>query len=162
MEILRSLDDPAPFLRGVVAEFAGNRSSIAYEQQKRRAGKSHIKFFVLYDIAMRSFTSYTKAGLRMCTFFGFGVAFLCVVIALVYFIRKIMNWNAFDFGIPVILVGMFFIGAVQLIFMGFIGEYIMAVNQRSMKRPLVVESERINFDTEEKKQTMQKEFDGAE
>lgn len=149
LEILRSLDDPAPFLRGVVAEFAGNRSSIAYEQQKRRTGKSHIRFFVLYDIAMRSFTSYTKAGLRMCTFFGFGAAFLCVVIALIYFVRKLLNWNAFDFGIPVILIGMFFIGAVQLIFMGFIGEYILTMNQRIMHRPLVVEHERINFDVKD-------------
>lgn len=149
IETLRKLDDPVPFLRGIVAEFAGNRSSISYEQQKRRAGKSHIRFFTLYDMAMRSFTSYTKAGLRMCTFFGFAVAMLCVLIALIYFIRKIINWNAFDFGIPVILIGMFFLGAVQLIFLGFIGEYIMTINQRTMNRPLVVEHERINFDTEE-------------
>ena len=149
LDILRKLDDPVPFLRGVVAEFAGNRASIAYEQQKRRAGHSHIKFFTLYDIAMRSFTSYTKVGLRMCTFFGFGVAVVSVVIALTYLIKKLLNWNAFDFGIPVILVGMFFLGAVQLIFMGFIGEYILTINQRSMKRPLVVERERINFEEDD-------------
>ncbi len=147
--ILRNLDDSVPFLRGVVAEFAGNRSSITYEQQKRRAGKSHIRFFTLYDMAMRSFTSYTKVGLRMCTFFGFGVAVFCAVIALIYLIRKLINWDAFGFGIPVILIGMFFIGAVQLIFMGFIGEYILTINQRTMHRPLVVEHERINFDIED-------------
>lgn len=149
LEILRNLDDSVPFLRGVVAEFAGNRSSITYEQQKRRAGKSHIRFFTLYDMAMRSFTSYTKVGLRMCTFFGFGVAVFCTVIALIYLIRKLINWDAFGFGIPVILIGMFFIGAVQLIFMGFIGEYILTINQRTMHRPLVVEHERINFDIED-------------
>ena len=146
LNIMRELEDPVPFLRGVVAEFAGNRKSIEYEQQKRRAGKSHIRFFTLYDMAMRSFTSYTKIGLRMCTFFGFGVAILSVLVAAIYFIMKLLNWNAFSFGIPVILVGMFFLGAVQLIFMGFIGEYILTINQRSMKRPLVVEHERINFD----------------
>jgi glycosyltransferase involved in cell wall biosynthesis len=149
LEILRGLDDSVPFLRGVVAEFAGNKSSITYKQQKRRAGKSHIKFFTLYDIAMRSFTSYTKVGLRMCTFFGFGVAACCVVIALTYLIRKLINWNAFDFGIPVIIIGMFFIGAVQLIFMGLMGEYILTINQRVMRRPLVVEHERINFEVED-------------
>ena len=149
IEILRSIDDPVPFLRGVVAEFAGNRSSIEYEQQKRRAGKSHIRFFTLYDMAMKSFTSYTKIGLRMCTFFGFGLAIVCFIIALVYLIRKLVNWNAFDFGIPVILIGIFFIGAVQLIFLGFLGEYILTINQRIMHRPLVVERERINFETEE-------------
>lgn len=149
LKIIRNLDDPLPFLRGVVAEFAGNRSSITYEQQKRRAGKSHIRFFTLYDMAMRSFTSYTKVGLRMCTFFGFGVAVICVLIAIIYLVRKLINWNAFDFGIPVILIGMFFIGAVQLIFMGFMGEYILTINQRVMHRPLVIEHERINFDVEE-------------
>lgn len=145
LEIMRSLDDCVPFLRGVVAEFAGNRSEIHYEQQKRRAGKSHIRFFTLYDMAMRSFTSYTKVGLRMCTFFGFGVAGVSMIIALIYLVRKLLNWNAFEFGIPVILIGMFFLGAVQLIFMGFIGEYILTINQRTMHRPLVIEHERINF-----------------
>lgn len=85
----------------------------------------------------------------MCTFFGFGVATVSVIIALVYLIKKLLNWNAFDFGIPVILVGMFFLGAVQLIFMGFIGEYILTINQRSMKRPLVIEHERLNFNEED-------------
>lgn len=146
LDILRGLDDSVPFLRGVVAEFAGNRLEMPYEQQKRRAGKSHIKFGVLYDMAMRSFTSYTKVGLRMATFVGFLVAMVSFVIAIVYLIIKLLNWNAFDMGIPVILVGMFFLGAIQLIFLGLIGEYILAINQRTMKRPLVVEHERINFD----------------
>lgn len=147
ISILRELDDPVPFLRGVVAEFAGNRTSISYEQQKRRAGRSHIRFFTLYDIAMRSFTSYTKVGLRMCTFFGFGTAFFCLLIALIYLIKKLLMWDEFQFGIPVILVGTFFLGAVQLIFLGLIGEYILAINQRCMRRPLVIERERINFDS---------------
>ncbi len=148
LDILRDLDDPVPFLRGVVAEFAGNRSSLNYVQQKRRAGKSHIRFFTLYDIAMRSFTSYTKVGLRMCTFFGFGTALVSIIIALFYLVKKLTMWNEFEFGIPVILIGMFFLGAVQLIFLGFMGEYILMINQRSMRRPLVVEHERINFDDE--------------
>lgn len=143
---MKTLDDPVPFLRGVVAEFAGNRKAVEYEQQKRRAGKSHLNFFALYDIAMRSFTSYTKVGLRMCTFFGFGTAIISLLIAAVYLVAKLIMWNEFEFGVPVILIGMFFIGAVQLIFMGFMGEYILMINQRSMKRPLVVEHERINFD----------------
>lgn len=149
LRILRDLDDTVPFLRGLVSEFAGNRSSIEYEQQKRRAGKSHIRFFTLYDMAMRSFTSYTKVGLRMASFLGYMVAAFSFVIAIIYFVRKLMNWNAFSFGIPVILIGMFFLGAVQLIFMGFMGEYILVLNQRAMRRPLVIEHERINFDVED-------------
>lgn len=149
LQILRDLDDRVPFLRGVVSEYAGNRSSIEYEQQKRRAGKSHIHFFTLYDMAMRSFTSYTKVGLRMASFLGYIVAFFSFVIAIVYLVRKLVNWEAFSFGIPVILIGMFFLGAIQLIFLGFLGEYILTINQRTMRRPLVVEHERINFDLED-------------
>lgn len=149
LDLLRKLDEPIPFLRGVVAEFAGNRLEMSYEQQKRKAGKSHINFWVLYDMAMRSFTSYTKVGLRMATFIGFFVAILSIVIAMIYFIIKLLNWNIFDMGIPVILVGMFFLGAVQLIFLGLIGEYILAINQRIKKRPLVIEHERINFDVKD-------------
>ena len=145
LDILRKLDDSIPFLRGVVAEFGENRLEMPYEQQKRRAGKSHIRFFTLYDIAMRSFTSYTKAGLRMATFIGFLVAFISVVIALVYFVMKMRNWYGFSMGTAPILIGMFFLGAVQMIFLGLIGEYIISINQRTMHRPLVVEAERINF-----------------
>ena len=150
LDILRGLDDSVPFLRGVVSEFAGNKSAIEYEQQKRRTGKSHIHFFTLYDMAMRSFTSYTKVGLRMASFLGYITALLSLVVAVVYFVVKILYWNEFSFGIPVILIGMFFLGAVQLIFMGFIGEYVLVINQRTMRRPLVVEHERINFDVEDK------------
>lgn len=149
LQILRGLDDSVPFLRGVVAEFAGNRSSIEYQQLKRRAGKSHIRFFTLYDMAMRSFTSYTKIGLRLASFLGYIVAAGSSVIAIIYLIRKLLYWDEFGFGIPVILIGMFFLGAVQMIFLGFMGEYIITINQRTMHRPLVVEHERINFDVED-------------
>ncbi len=146
LDILRKLDDPIPLLRGVVAEFGENRLEVPYEQQKRRAGKSHIKFFTLYDVAMRSFTSYTKVGLRLATFVGFFVALLSFIIAMVYLVIKLCNWYAFNMGTAPILIGLFFLGSVQLIFMGLMGEYIISINRRAMKRPLVVESERINFE----------------
>lgn len=149
LDTLRKLDDPVPFLRGVVAEFAGKRLSMSYEQQQRRAGKSHIKFFTLYDMAMRSFTSYTKIGLRMATFVGFFVAFISFLIALYYFIRKLVAWDTFDMGMAPVLTGMFFLGAVQLVFLGLIGEYILSINKRIMNRPLVIEEERLNFEEEE-------------
>lgn len=151
LAILRELDDSQPFLRGVVAEFSSNRLEMPYEQQKRRAGKSHIRFFTLYDMVMRSFTSYTKIGLRMATFIGFLVAFFSVVVGLLYLIRKLTNWYDFGMGTAPILIGMFFLGAVQLIFLGLMGEYVISINKRVMKRPIVVESERINFDIEEEK-----------
>lgn len=133
-------------MRGIVAELGFRRKSIPYEQQKRRAGKTSNNFFRLYDAAMLSFTSYTKIGLRACTFVGFGVALISFIIALVYLILKLVFWNTFVAGTAPILIGMFFLGAVQLIFMGLMGEYILSINQRVMKRPLVIEEERINFD----------------
>ncbi len=145
LDVLRKLDDPTPFIRGLVGELGGKRKAIEYEQPKRRAGKTHNNWYSLYDAAMLSFTSYTKVGLRVATFLGAIVAFLSVVIALVYLIMKLANWYNFNAGQAPILIGMFFLGAVQLLFLGIIGEYILSMNRRLMKRPLVVEEERINF-----------------
>lgn len=145
IKVLRELDDPTPFLRGIVAELGFKRKDLPYEQQKRRAGKTSNNFLKLYDAAMLSFTSYTKIGLRVSTFIGFGVAMLSFLIALVYLVLKLIFWNTFVAGTAPILIGMFFLGAVQLIFMGLLGEYVLSINQRVMKRPLVIEEERINF-----------------
>lgn len=145
IKVLRDLDDSTPFLRGIVAELGFRRKSIPYEQQKRRAGKTSNNFFRLYDAAMLSFTSYTKIGLRLSTFIGFGVAMLSFVIALVYLVLKLVYWDTFVAGTAPILIGIFFLGAIQLIFLGLMGEYILTINQRVMKRPLVIEEERINF-----------------
>lgn len=150
VEVLRELDDPTPFLRGIVAELGYKRKEIPYQQPERRAGKTHNNWYSLYDAAMLSFTSYTKVGLRLCTFFGIGCGVLSFIIGMVYLIIKLIWWERMSAGMAPILIGMFFIGAVQLFFIGFIGEYIMSINQRVMKRPLVVEEERINFiDAEE-------------
>lgn len=145
VEVLRSLNDPTPFLRGIVAELGYKRKEIPYEQPRRRAGKTHNNFYRLYDAAMLSITSYTKIGLRMCTFFGVLCGIVSAVIGLVYLIWKLICWNSFAAGMAPILIGMFFLGAIQLFFIGFIGEYILSINQRVMNRPLVIEEERINF-----------------
>lgn len=145
IQVLRHLDDPTPFLRGIVAELGFKRKEIPYEQQRRKAGKSKNNLFSLYDIAMLSFTSYTKVGLRMATFLGFLIAFISVIIALVYLVLKLLYWDTFIMGTAPILIGMFLLGAIQLLFLGLIGEYILSINQRVMRRPLVIEEERINF-----------------
>ncbi len=146
IETLRKLSDPKPFLRGIVAELGGRRKEIEYEQPLRRAGKTHNNWYSLYDAAMLSFTSYTKIGLRLATFAGFGVAVVSVIMGIIYLILKLLYWNRFAAGLAPILIGMFFLGAVQLMFIGFMGEYIMSINSRVMNRPLVVEERRINFD----------------
>lgn len=151
ISVLRNLEDPTPFLRGIVAELGFRRKQIPYEQQRRRAGKTHNNFMRLYDAAMLSFTSYTKIGLRMATFIGGRIAMVSFCIALVYLVLKIIFWNRFVAGTAPILIGMFFLGAVQLLFIGLVGEYILSINQRIMKRPLVIEEERINYDKEDER-----------
>jgi len=145
IDVLRDLNDPTPFLRGIVAELGYKMTIIPYKQQQRRAGKTHNSFLSLYDAAMISFTSYTKVGLRLATFVGAGVAFCSFVFAIIYLILKLMYWDTFAAGQAPLLIGMFFLGAVQLIFLGLMGEYILSINQRVMKRPLVIEEERINY-----------------
>lgn len=145
IEVLRNLKDPTPFLRGIVAELGYKRKEITYEQPQRRAGKTHNNFYKLYDAAMLSFTSYTKIGLRMATFLGIICGIISAIIGVIYFVMKLVFWDAFAQGMAPIVIGMFFLGSIQLFFLGFIGEYILSINQRIMNRPLVIEEERINF-----------------
>ena len=146
LDVLRELKDPTPFMRGLVAELGFKRKEIPYEQPKRRAGKTHNNWYTLYDAAMLSFTSYTKIGLRFATFIGMGAGAVSALIGLGYFLYKLFNWNTFDAGIAPIMIVICLIGSIQLFFLGFLGEYILSINQRVMNRPLVVEEERINFE----------------
>ena len=146
IEVLRNLNDPTPFLRGIVAELGFKRVSLEYTQAKRRAGKTHNNFYSLYDAAMLSFTSYTKVGLRMLTFTGAILAMLSFVAGIVYFILKLIYWDRFSAGLAPIVIGLFFFNAIQLVFIGFLAEYVMSINTRIMNRPLVIEEERINFE----------------
>ncbi len=149
LEILKTLDDPTPFLRGIVAELGYKRCDVPYEQQRRRAGKTHNNFYTLYDAAMLSVTSYTKMGLRIATIAGFCLSAVSILVAAVYTVMKLCMWDQFPAGIAPILIGVFVFGSVQLFFIGFLGEYILSINTRVMHRPLVVEEERLNFDAED-------------
>lgn len=153
IEVLRRLKDPSPFLRGIVAEYAPDRLEIPYEQKKRRAGKTSNNFFSLFDAAMLSFTSYTKGGLRLATFGGFLISGVSFLIALFYLIQKLLYWDKFMAGNAPILIGVFFLGGIQMFFIGLLGEYIMSINTRVINRPLVIEEERINFKEAEKNET---------
>ena len=146
IETLRDLDDPAPFLRGIVAELGPERKEIPYEQAQRRAGKTSNNWYRLYDAAMLSFTSYTKIGLRLATIIGFLFSAISLLVALIYLVLKIIFWDTFPMGTAPVLIGVFVIGSVQLFFIGLLGEYILNINTRVMKRPLVIEEKRINFD----------------
>ena len=139
IQIMRELKDSTPFLRGIVAELGYKIKFIPYTQEKRRAGKTHNNFASLYDAAMLSFTTYTKGGLRLATFLGFGSSVVCIVLAIVFLVLKLVFWNRFNAGMAPLLIGMFFIGSVMLFFLGIMGEYILSINQRILGRPLVIE-----------------------
>ena len=121
VEVLRKLDDPTPFLRGIVAELGYRRKEIPYEQPKRRAGKTHNNFYRLYDAAMLSVTSYTKAGLRLATIFGSICAVVSMIIALVYLVMKLIWWDRFPAGMAPMLIGMLFLGRYSCSSFGFSG-----------------------------------------
>ncbi len=145
IEVLRDLNDATPFLRGIVAELGPRRKDIPYEQAQRRAGKTHNNWYTLYDGAMLSFTSYTKVGMRTATIVGFIFSAIFLIVAAVYFILKIIWWDTFPAGSIPVLLAVLVLGSLQLFFIGLLGEYVMSINMRMMKRPLVVEEERINF-----------------
>lgn len=145
VEVLRNLKDPTPFLRGIVAELGFKRVNIEYTQAKRRAGKTHNNFFTLFDAAMLSFTSYTKVGLHLVTFAGLILSALSILAALAYLVLKLVYWDRFSAGFAPMIIGLFFLNAIELLFIGFVGEYVMSINTRVMNRPLVIEEERINF-----------------
>ncbi len=149
IKVLQELDDPTPFLRGIVAELGFRRREIPYEQPKRRAGKTSNNFYRLYDAAMLSVTSYTKVGLRLATIFGSICSFASMMVALIYLIMKLVYWDRFPAGMAPLLIGLCFLGSVQIFFIGLVGEYVLSINARVMKRPLVIEEERINFTEKE-------------
>lgn len=149
VQTMRKLKDPTPFIRGIVAELGPERKEIEYTQPQRRAGKTHNNWYTLFDAAMLSFTSYTKVGMRLATFSGFIIAFLSFLVGLGFLIAKLVSWNSFTAGYAPTVIAIFFMGGLQLAFLGFLGEYVMAMNTRIMNRPLVVEEERLNFETKE-------------
>lgn len=146
IDVIRQLDDPQPYLKGVVAEFAMKQCVVQYDQKVSKRGKSGFNFMKYYDVAMIGITSYTKTLMRMATFLGVLVGILCVLFSIFVFINKLINWETFPAGTASIMIGIFFLGAVQLFFIGVLGEYILGINTRTMKRPLVVVDEKLNFE----------------
>lgn len=145
IDILRRLDEPYPYFRGLVAELGHERFEIEYEQPQRKKGRTKNNFYTLYDMAMLGFVNHSKVPLRLASFAGFVGAFLSLIVAIGYFIYKLLYWFEFRVGIAPLVIGFFFFASVQLFFIGMVGEYIGAIYTQVKKRPLVVEKERINF-----------------
>lgn len=151
IKVLRDLDDPYPYMRGIVAEFGFKMCEIPYVQPERRAGKTHNNFSTLYDMAMNGITSYTNIYLRIATFLGVFFCGLSVVGCIVYcvFLGLYFDYVSSLIVFPILIAICFALGLI-LFFIGMLGEYALQINKRVIHRPLVVEEERLNFDEKEK------------
>lgn len=146
IKVIRTIDDPYPYFRGLLCEIGFERAEIEYAQPSRKRGITKNNLYTLYDMAMLGITNHSKVPLRLATMTGFAVAISSLTVALGYFFYKLAFWNSFSLGIAPLVIGLFFFSSVQLFFIGIIGEYIGSIHTQVSKRPLVVEKERINFD----------------
>jgi glycosyltransferase involved in cell wall biosynthesis len=145
IELLREINEPYPYFRGLVCELGFESSKVEYTQPARKRGITKNNFYTLYDIAMLGITNHSKIPLRLAAMLGFAMSGFSLLVAFVYFIYKLINWESFSVGIAPIVIGLFFFSSVQLFFTGIIGEYIGSIYTKVQKRPLVIEEERINF-----------------
>lgn len=142
---LRRINDSYPYFRGLIAEFGMTIARVEYDQPRRKRGKAKNNLYNLYDMAMNGITSYSKVPLRLAAILGFLTSIACIFVSFGYLLYKLVFWNNFDVGIAPLVIGFFFFASVQLFFVGIIGEYVGAIYTQVLKRPLVVEKERVNF-----------------
>lgn len=146
IDLVRQFGDPYPYFRGMIAEIGLPHVEIRYEQQQRKRGKSKNNFYTLYDLAMLGITKLSKVPLRLVTFSGFAGSLLSLTIGFAYFFYKMLFWNQFSLGVAPLVIGFFFFGSLQFLFMGIIGEYVGNIHTQVHNRPLVVERDRVNFE----------------
>lgn len=146
IDILRSLQDPYPYFRGLLCEIGFPIATVAFKQPRRQRGVTSNNFYTLYDIAMLGITNHSKIPLRLMAMGGFVLAFLSFLLAMFFLVAKLMFWNSFQLGTAPILIGIFFFGAIQAFFIGILGEYIGSIHTQVRNMPLVVELERVNFE----------------
>ena len=149
MNAVKQFHDPIPYFRGFVSEIGFRRAEVPFIQPERKHGRSSHNFFTLYSYAITGFVNHSKLPLRLATFSGFCLAGLNLVVAFSYLIYKLVYWETFSVGIAPIVIGLFFFSAVQLIFIGIIGEYIGEVLTQVKGRPYAIVDKSINFDAEE-------------
>jgi glycosyltransferase involved in cell wall biosynthesis len=142
---LKKLNEPYPYFRGLVTELGFRVKTIEFHQPKRQSGKTKNNFFTLYDIALLGITTSGGAPIRLISLAGFAVAVLSLVIAIGYFIAKLLFWDSFEFGFAPLIFGVFFFGSFQIFLIGLLGEYLANIQRRIRNLPLVIEDERVNF-----------------
>ena len=145
LDLVREVDDPYPFLRGLICELGFPIKTISFNQPRRQRGITKNNFYTLYDMAMLGIVSHSVVPIRMAAMFGFATGFLSILVALVFLILKLVLWSRFPIGVAPIVIGMFFMFGVLLLFIGILGEYIASIHNYVRNRPVVVERERVNF-----------------
>lgn len=145
IDILRQLNDPYPYFRGLLCEIGFPIATVPFTQPRRQRGITKNNFYTLYDIAMLGITNHSKLPLRLMTMAGFAVSLLSLLTALVYLMAKLLFWDFFQVGVAPLLIGIFFFGAIQTFFIGLLGEYIGSIHTKVRNMPLVIENERVNF-----------------
>jgi len=145
VNILKDIQDPYPYFRGLICEIGFPIATVPFNQPRRSRGVSKNNFYTLYDIAMLGITNHSKIPLRLMAMGGFLLSFLSLVVAIVFFVAKILFWNSYQLGSAPMLIGIFFFGAIQTFFIGVLGEYVGSILTQVRKLPLVVELERVNF-----------------
>jgi len=143
---LRTIDDPYPYTRGLVADLGYESAKVSFHQPRRERGITKNNFYTLYDMAMLGITNHSKVPLRLATMVGFGMSAISFLLAMAYLVAKLIWWYHFPMGTAPILIGLLFFSSVNLFFIGLLGEYIGAILTQVQKRPLVIEQERLNFD----------------
>jgi glycosyltransferase involved in cell wall biosynthesis len=153
INILKDLKEPLPYFRGMVAELGYNIKTVEFKQKRRKHGISSNNVMSILDAGMIGLTTYAKKEMHIAALFGLGISFLSIFIAFIYFLYKLLHWYTFDAGVAPIVIGIFFLGGIQIFLISLIGEYIINMNQRIINRPLVIEEERINFSRKNSKKT---------
>jgi polyisoprenyl-phosphate glycosyltransferase len=145
INILRNLGDPYPYFRGLVAEIGHPMKKVEYFQKNRMKGDTKSDLFKLLDLALLGIMSYSRLPLRIITILGIVLSVISLIISFIYLVLKILLWNSYPMGTITLVIGLFFFASVQMMFIGIIGEYIGLIHIRSIKRPLVIEKERVNL-----------------
>jgi glycosyltransferase involved in cell wall biosynthesis len=143
--IRANFHDPYPYFRGMIAELGLPIAKVFYNQKRRERGITSNNFYRLYDLAMLGITNLSKVPLRVVIFGGFVSALISFVMGVFYLAYKLVFWSSFTVGVAPLVLGLFFLGSVQLIALGIIGEYVGSIHTLVQNRPMVTEKERINF-----------------
>lgn len=143
---IRKLGEYSIVLRFLCTELGYPIRYISFDKPARKAGRSSYSFIKYYKYAVETLVLTSHAPLHMASAAGFVMSVCSLLIALFYLIWKLTHWYTFEFGLAPLMIGIFFLGGVQLFFIGVIGEYLSSAIKRVTKRPYVIERERINFE----------------